>query len=728
MWKTGYSLTIVKMELKMKSLKLKLIIALLSSVIIPLLVVATVSGRSINRNIRPVFTNMASSELEIIDTYIESYFTRATETLLYLSNFEQLKDESQRLTVYKDSTTETKMDPENAGGLELEIYSEFKNFIDNNPSFTGIEFGRDYGGYIRYPLSDRKPGYNPPERGWYKTAMDNPGRIIITDAAPSSDGKSIDISIVRAIKKSNKIVGVLSLKTTLDFITKIIKKIKIGEEGYLLVVDRSGVVLADPVNPQNNFKKLSEIEYFKNSKILEEGSIEEIKINNEVFLAYPTKSTGLNFRFIAMINRGEIDKTFREFIFTIIIATSTLLIIFTVISIFLSRSISNPIRVISEVFNSIATGEGDLTRELKVLTKDEVGKMAESFNKFTATMSSMIHSIKLSTEDLSESGDNLVEEMNSTASSVHQITANIESTRKQVHNQETRVSSTSSAVEEITQNIESLKQMVDRQAESVNSSSSSISSMVESINSVHGSVEELDRLLESLLKSSDSGKTKINDVYQKSIEISQHSESLQETNEIISNIASQTNLLAMNAAIEAAHAGDAGKGFAVVADEIRSLAETSSDQSQSIGLKLKAITQVIDTIVSASKSAEEAFNLVKGMIDRINTLEIDIRNSINVQLSESKEVTNSLEEITEKTHRVKDGSLEMQAGSRQILQDIVSLSDISKEILYSIEEIANGNKHINESVQMISEMSVTNKEIIEAVNKNVSRFKLKEES
>jgi methyl-accepting chemotaxis protein len=409
--------------------------------------------------------------------------------------------------------------------------------------------------------------------------------------------------------------------------------------------------------------------------------------------------------------------------FTIILASIAITVSAVIVYVALNGT-TKAIVSVASTLKDISEGEGDLTRSIDVVSKDEIGDLALYFNNTLTKIRNLVLIIKKEAASLNSIGNDLASNMTETAAAINQITANIQSIKGRVINQSASVTETNATMEQVIANINKLNGHVENQSRNVSQASSAIEEMVANISSVTQTLVKNTENVNTLKEASEVGRNGLQEVAADIQEIARESEGLLEINSVMENIASQTNLLSMNAAIEAAHAGEAGKGFAVVADEIRKLAESSSEQSKTIGNVLKKIKSSIDKITKSTENVLTRFEAIDTGVKTVAEQEENIRNAMEEQGQGSKQVLQSASELNGLTQQVKSGSEEMLEGSKEVMNESQNLEKVTQEITGGMNEMAEGADQVNIAVTHVNEISARNREGIETLMREVSRFKV----
>ena len=405
-----------------------------------------------------------------------------------------------------------------------------------------------------------------------------------------------------------------------------------------------------------------------------------------------------------------------------IIAAGITVILVGLIILLIYHSISQRLRFVGKSIKSLSSGDADLTLRVPVKGNNEFSELGNDVNAFVGILQNLVQKLNNAQLSLEQIGNELGVNSQKTASATTEIMANITSVRTQAEVQSKAVTETSSVLQHSTENVQELVNLVNNQVAGITQASAAIEQMIGNISSVSNSVKMMSENFKILDTNVGDGNLKLENVGNKVNQMAEQSKMLLQANNMIAQVASQTNLLAMNAAIEAAHAGESGKGFSVVADEIRKLAETSSVQSKNINAELKEISSTIGDVVVLSKEARNSFDSIVTQLTTTDTLMEQIDNAMTEQSLASTQILEALADMKGQSASVNEKSVDLRTGIENVQNNMNVVAQVSDVILGSMDEMAAGSQQISASSQSVSDLAQSTRENIEVMDSLLRQF------
>ncbi|RMQ50945.1 Methyl-accepting chemotaxis protein [Pseudomonas cichorii] len=481
-------------------------------------------------------------------------------------------------------------------------------------SFQLSYFGSTEGVMFSIPAGNRPADYDPRARGWYKAAQNAPGIIVTEPYIAASSGKLV-VTLATPVKIQNQFAGVAGADISLDSISKTINSLNFGGHGYAFIVSAEGKILIHP-DSKLVLKNISEAYPTNTPKIVAGASEIESGGKAEIISLTPVQGISTANWYVALVlDQDAAYSMLSEFRSSAITAMGVVVLVIILLLGLLIRILMQPLHQMGRAMRDIADGEGDLTKRLAITSQDEFGELAQSFNHFVERIHTSIREVASTAGQLGEVATRVVKASNSSMTNSDQQSNRTESVAAAINQ-------LGAAAHEIAQNAARTSQQSSDASELAGEGQSVVQQTIAAMNELSGKISESCVNIESL-----NGKTA----------------NIGQILEVITSISQQTNLLALNAAIEAARAGEAGRGFAVVADEVRNLAHRTQDSAQQVQTMIEELQvgarEAVLNMTESQRQSEDSVSIANRAGERLGsvTRRIDEINGMNQSVATATE-------------------------------------------------------------------------------------------
>lgn len=483
---------------------------------------------------------------------------------------------------------------------------------------------------------------NPPdvdfrERGWYKLARDK-GKTVFTSPYTDAATGELLLSVVAPINSGGQFRGAIGGDLSLDTIAKSVNAVNFDGTGYAFLVDSKGTIVSHQ-NAKLNGKPLSALSPQLHKSA--EQTLLEVTVKGEAKLLYfypLSQQYGTDWYLAVLLDKALVFRDLRE----LSMSTLMLAVVAILLGAFLSRALAiqllRPLKDLNDAITNIASGSGDLTQRVRIKHQDECGKVAQEFNQFLGSLHSLVTDVKQRADMVVASCDEARTLANQSSSQLTEQVQLIEGLATAMHEMSTTSSEIAGSAQNAATSITSVNEKAAQGQQVFQKTRGEISALADEINTSH----------------------------EMSTQLAEYSQSIENILSVINGIAEQTNLLALNAAIEAARAGEQGRGFAVVADEVRSLATKTQESTTEIKSMIEQIQASSIQVQSAMGSSRDKTLLcveqteqATGMLNEISEAVKDIMDR-NIQIATAiEEQSVVIEEINKNTSNINDISVEV---------------------------------------------------------------------
>ena len=653
-----------------KSLKVKLTIIMILISVIPAVLLSSLnlyqSNKLVEEKVFQLTKQISDEKAAFIDSFMQKIF----------DELDSVSKKTDVLNFNVDS-----------------IYNNFGTLVDGDSNLMYMYIGTADGQMLIYPKVTLPKDYNPTLRPWYQAAVASPGKIIVTDPYQDATDGTWVVTVVKQVKLSNGKEAVIGGDIRLTTLVGKITQTKVGQTGYAALSLANGTIIAHP-NKEMLLVNIAEKYDFGKKVVAEKNGSQKYRLNNEDKIMGYTSSKLTGWIAMATLPQKEYQEAFNRNLRISIIYLLLVALITAFLGYYLSNRIAKPLLQITKLMKKAE--EGDFAIDISVTQKDEIGQIQQSFKNMIEGQKSIIKSIIDYTEELLHSAKNIKGISIETVAAIEKIAEATQSISDNTQNNAASLEEANAGIEEMASNAQIVADSASRVKEFSEDAVNVAVAGDESVNVAASSIEEIKY-----------SAAEVNNVVNELLEASKEIDTIVKT---ITTISSQTNLLALNAAIEAARAGEAGRGFAVVADEVRKLAEESSSAAKNIE---SLIQNIQSKIIAAVNTTEKEIQLV----DLGTQNAYKIKDSLNSILNSIKNLDKHIEEVAA-------AAQEQSASAEEMSAVITTINHSVEEAVKNTEEISSSIANQNNTIKTLNESAIKLEEIANNLTSQIRKFKI----
>lgn len=660
-------------RLQIKTIKTKLISSMITICLIPLAFIGTVSYMQSRSILTEKLEVTSSQTLAAVNKSLDSLFEGASV---------QIKMASGNINFREIDFVESRQQ-----------FSTFylKDIKESNPNIINAFYGTESNKFLLYPEADLGSDFTFKNRDWYTSAVNSKGQIVASKPYKDSVTGKYVVTLSKSLEDNGKMVGVVGIDLSLDLVSDLFSKSKVGDTGYVFIFDTNGMIIAHPNKDLIGTDAPTKQDFWETVKENEKGFTKYTFNEAKKFAVYDTnKLTG--WKLMASMSEGELTEDLKTIKNLTLFAIGVVALIVCLLAILLSSGISSNINKLKRAFGMAS--QGDLSTRVDIKSQDELGLLGSDFNAMLTNISALMKSVEVSSLTILEASSHITNMSEETTISIGEI---------------------SRAIEEISEGTTSQSQNAQEGVISMDDLSSKLDTITESTNRARQTTSETQSLGDKGLSMVNiltikSEKTKessarvgniVEDVNASMIKITSISDA-------ISQITTQTNLLALNASIESARAGEAGRGFAVVAEEIRKLAEQSR-------LSTEEIKNIIDAMQSKSKTAVIAIKDNEAIIK-------EQEETMTATKAVFNDIIDGVKHITFTINEMRDLISEINRSKENAVGQIQDISAVSEENASATEEVSASTQEVNATMDELTRYAESLQKISQDLQTGIKKF------